>query len=91
MGSGDALQFSGRQTKPTLLLKGQSVFTDCLLLLLDQQMNELGQWATLADHGVTSMGMKDVHVVSSLFSVSMQFNSPGLTLRLCCHLVLWKK
>lgn len=61
MGSGDALQFNGHQTKPTLLLKGHSVFTDCLLLLLDQQMSELGQWATLADHGVRSMGVKDMH------------------------------
>lgn len=53
MGSGDAQQFSGCQTKPTLLLKGQSV--------LHQQISELGQWATLADHGVRSMGVKDMH------------------------------
>lgn len=41
MVSGDAIQFNGHQTKPTLLLKGHSVFTDCLLLLLNQQMSEL--------------------------------------------------
>ena len=68
-GSGDALQFSGQkskssvglhQPKPTLLLKGRSVPAAHLLVLLDQTMSELGRWADLADHGVTST-RDDIH------------------------------